>query len=483
METQAIRGIRWTLLAYVGNRGLTLITTFVLARLLVPDDFGIVAFGAMLVAALSYFANLGLGPAVVVRQDLDREALGTAFSLLIAVNLAGAILVAALSPLAASLLGDAGSAGVIAALAVPTAIGGVTYFHLSLLQRELQFRSQFLCQTVQAVVTATVSVVLAALGAGVWSLVAGQIAGALAFTVALVAAAPYRVRPRRDPAVARTLWGSGRGFMLQSGFSFLEQNADYLVVGSTLGPRPLGLYSMSYKLCELPYAAVVDPVAQATFPGFARMRHRGEDTTAAFLMQLRLIVAIALPLGLLLSGAAEPFVEALLGPKWEGMIGMLAVLGLWGSLRTIHGTIGWFVNALGHSWYIGVSYAVMLTISVPVLIVAANEGGATGVAWVMVGNVVVMIGIVSTLAHRRAEVPIASQWAAVRPAVIAAVPAWGATAAVAAAAGDAAPLVALLAALAAGTAVYAAVLLAIEPRIARDAARQLTRSFAPTPAA
>ena len=110
------------------------------------------------------------------------------------------------------------------------------------------------------------------------------------------------------------MWGSGWGFMLQGGASFIEQNADYAVIGTTVGPRQLGLYSMAYRIAEIPNNFLVEPVAQATFPGFARMRERSEPVAVAFLTTLRLTTLLAFPLGVIAAGAAEPLVDAILGP-------------------------------------------------------------------------------------------------------------------------------------------------------------------------
>lgn len=479
MEDKAIRGIRWTLLGYASTRAVGLVTTFILARLLVPSDFGLVAFGSLVVSLVGHFGGLGIASAVVVSQGLDRRQLGTALFMLIRLNAASALVLAAASPLVGGLLDEPRAAGVIIGLSVPLALGGFTSFYAAVLQRELLFRRNLACQAGQVTVTAATSLALAALGADVWSLVGGQIAGALASTVLLIRLAPYRVSSTLDKTAARSLWRSGRGFMFQGGFSFVEQNADYLIVGNSLGPRALGLYSMAYRISELPYNAIVEPIAQTTFPGFARMRHRSEDVTPAFLTALRLIALCALPLGLIASGAAEPLVQALLGPKWNDMVGTLAILGLWGSLRTVQATIGWFVNSIGLSWYVGRCYAVMLAVTVPALLVAVGVGGTQAVAWVMVGNIVAMTGIVAAIAMRYARISLRQQWRAVAPSVVASGPAWLAATGAADLTSQAAPAVSLPVCVGAGALAYAAVVILIDRKLPREVRQQLARVLRP----
>jgi O-antigen/teichoic acid export membrane protein len=475
MEDRVVRGIRWTVLGYGATRVGSLLTMLVLARLLVPDDFGLVAFGSLLIAAVLLFGTLGLSGAIVIRQDLGREQLRTALALSLVAYAVCAVLIVTISPLAGDLLGQPDASSVLRGLAIPVFFGGVTWFYAAVMQRELQFSRQIVCLAGRVIATAAVAIPLATVGVGVWSLVWGQVGGAAVYTAMLLWLSPYRVRPGFDAEAARALWGSGWGFMLQGGFSFIEQNADYAVIGTKIGAGPLGLYSMAYRIGEVPYNFIVEPVSQATFPGFARLRNRSEDVSGPFLTTLRFTAACAFPLGLIASGAAEPLVEAILGEKWRGMIALLQVLGLWGSLRIVQGAIGWFVNSVGFSGVVGTSYAGLVAVSIPLLIVAAEHDGARGVAWVMVGNIFALTVIVGTIAHRRAGVPARDQWRAIRPSVLATLPAWLAARGVAEAAAAAPAGIAMVASLACGVGAYAGVVWLLDRTLLTDARGQLRR--------
>ena len=174
LESKAVSGLRWTFLAYAGTRVLGVAATLVLARLLVPHDFGLVAFAALTIQFVVHFAGLGLGPALVIRPGLDGRRLGTVQTSMLALGPISTAVVLALSPVAADLLGDQRVVGVLAVLSIPVAFGGVTNFYAALLQRELAFPSLSACLLAQAAVAAIVSVSVALLGGGVWSIVAGQ---------------------------------------------------------------------------------------------------------------------------------------------------------------------------------------------------------------------------------------------------------------------------------------------------------------------
>jgi PST family polysaccharide transporter len=419
-----VRGIRWSFVAYAGTRLLGVAATLVLARLLVPHDFGLVAFAALSIQFVVSFTSLGLGPAIVIRPGLDRRALGTVQTSMLVLGPLSAAVVLALSPVAADLLGDQSVVGVLAVLTIPVAFSGLTNFYAALLQRELAFRSLSVSLLAQAGVAAVVSITLAGLGAGVWSIVLGQLVGASVYTGSLIACAPFLVRPHFDPNLARDHVRHGLGFVVQTGFSFLEQNMDYAVVGSVSGAKALGGYSLAYRLSELPSNAMVEPVAQVTFPSFARMNYRGEDFSEAFLAVLRTVAVVACPLALVLAAAADPFVRTVLGEKWLLVVGPLSVLGVWGAFRVVQATVAWMLNSVGLALALGRAYAVIVVVTAPLLIIAAARGGLVAVALVMSGNVIVMLAVALRLAIRAVGISTRRLWTALRAVALAAAPTW-----------------------------------------------------------
>ncbi len=484
MEEKAIRGIPWTFLTLAGSRLVQIGGTVVLARLLVPEDFGLVALALTISIFLGLVANLGLGGVFVVDQDLDARAKGTYLTMFLALGAGFALVMAALAPLAARFFDEPQLDEVVLALSVMVFFsGGLNWFYEALLQRELEFRSRFVAQMVQAVTYSGIGVLLAALGAGVWSLVAGQIVGAAAYAVALVSLAPYRVWPAFDPAAAARGVREGRGFLVQTVTGFAAQNVDIVIVGRVLGVARLGYYSMAVRLGELPNWVIAESLAKVTFPGFARMRHRREDVTPAFLSALNLVAFATCPLGIVLSGAAEPITLVVFGERWAGMIGPLGVLGIWAAVKPVRATTAWFLNSVGHQAVLGRLSLAMLILLVPTVSAAARLGGITDVAWVVLAESVVATAALAWFARARAGVSFGRQWKAVAPVALACPLAWVACRAVAEATGGAVGVVALALPLAAGLAAYLAVVVLVDPKLPRHALGQARRMFGRTAAA
>jgi lipopolysaccharide exporter len=424
VEDRALRGVPWTLLSYAGSRGITFVVTIVLARLLVPGDFGILALAVLVMGFLNLFRDLGLGSALVLRQDLDERAKGTVLTLLVATGAAMTALVAAASPLAALAFDTPRLTGVLALLSLTLVLGSVSWFYEMVMQRELEFRRRFYGQMAMAFSYAAVSLPLAAGGAGVWSLVVGQLAASAGYAAAAAWLAPYRVRPAFERRAAADVFATGRGFLAQGGLAFVRQNVDYFAVGRILGPTQLGFYSMAYRLSELPYLAVADPIAKVTFPAFARMRHRGEAIGPSFLSTLQLVALVTCPVGVTLSAVATPFTSTVFGQKWLPMAGALSILGVWAAIRTVEVTIAWLLNSVGQASLMAILSAVVLVPLVPALLLAAEAGGIGWVAWVVLGDIVLSIVLLSIFAERRAGVSVSEQWLAVRPVALACPLAW-----------------------------------------------------------
>lgn len=479
MEERAVRGVPWTVLTSVSRKGLTLISTVILARLLVPADFGLIAAASTVILLLSLTQDLGVGNVLIVHPDMDARAQGTAFTIVIGVGIALSLAGVVLAPAMASVFSEARLTGVLLALMPSVLLNGVLQFHQILLQRELQFKKRFTAQAAQGVVYATVSVALAATGWGVWSLVIGQIASVVVGTLLmLVYAYPYWVRPAWDRLAAGLIVRRGRGFLAQGGLYFLQQNSDYLIVGGLLDSRQLGYYYTSYRFAEVPYLAIADPVATVTFPAFARMRAAGNDVRPAYLAIVRLIALVSCPVGVLLSGAAEPFTRLVLGEQWLPIVPVLTILGIWAAVRPISVTMGWLLNSTG---FAGDLARVSGWLLLPLLLglgAAALMHGIAAVALVVLLHALISACWLVRSVSARVGISPRRHWRAVRPVVLACVPAWLATRLVAELSGEP-PIAALPLAVAVGATAFLAAAVAIHPPLLRQGYQQIRRTLSP----
>lgn len=399
-----------------------------LAWLLVPSDFGVIALASTATTLLNYVRDLGLANTIILRHDLTKRAQGTVLTLVIVMSFTLGLIGFALAPAIAALFREDELTGIVRALSLTVCLGGFQGFGEAQLQKHLRFRERFVIQSAQAAVYAGVAVLVAATtDLGAWSLVIGTLAGVVVGLVVVVFyAAPFWVRPAWDYAEAKDILRTSRGFLAQVLLYFLQQNTDYVVIGRLLNASNVGWYYYSFRFAEIPFSAISDPVSRVTFAAFSGMRARGEDIRDAYLSVLRLIAVVSAPLGIVLSSAADPFTRTFLEDKWEPMIGTLAILGLWASLRPIQNTCAWLLNSSGAPGLLAKINAALYVPFLPAIVLAASGPGIEGVAWVMVGFTIVSIATIWLACSSRVDVPVADQVRAVAPAAAACVPAWGA---------------------------------------------------------
>jgi O-antigen/teichoic acid export membrane protein len=424
MDEKAIRSAPWTMFGFAANKGISVLATVVLARLLAPADFGLLGMASIAILAITTITQMGLGHTVVLRESIEGRAGGTLLTLLIGLGISGSLIGVLVSPLVAKAFGEPRLQAVLMALSVQCVMIAPTAFYDALMRRELEFRRQFVCQTSQSVVYAVVSLGLAFSGAGVWSLVVGQAFGWATLLGTHLLLVTVRVRPSFDRQVALEDLRTGRGFLAQGFLWFLQTNLDYVAIGRFLGAAPLGLYTMAYRLQELPFMAVGDPASRVTFPSFTKMRREGQDIRPAFLSTTRLIALVSCPLAVLISATAEPFVETVLGPKWLGAVPVLMVLGIWGALTPVTGAVSWLLNSLGYQDQNAKRSALILLPTVPALLLTAAYGGITAVGWVISARALFIFGALLVYTPRLADIPLRDIWRMLQPLVFGCIAAW-----------------------------------------------------------
>ena len=482
MEIKARRSIPVSVLSYGTNQALRMTATVVLARLLVPSDFGLFALTSLAISLLSILNDLGVGPALVVARELDRRTRATALTLMIVFSIVLAVVLVALAPLVSDLLDEPRLDELLYLIAGSLALSGPVWFHETTLQRELEFVKRFGAKLVQTLTYIVVAITLAILDAGVWSLVIGHVASYVTYLGALVSVSPDRIRPGWDLATARRLTSSSRPFLAQDALEYAQAHADAAAIVGFLGTASLGLYGIAFRFGELTYIAITQPITQVTFPAFARMRARGEEWRSSFKGVLRLVALLTFPIGAFFSAAAEPIVDTLFGPKWTVSIGPLAVFGVWATIKPLETTLAWLLNSLEQQSTVARLRAIGLVPFVPALMIAADQAGLTAVAWVMVAHIGGLAAAISLTVRSKLNVRIRDQLQAVLPPAAGAVAAWAAARAIAVALDGAAPAVALVTAGAVGLTAYVAAASAVEPRLLPRALQQARGTLQRQPA-
>ncbi len=379
LEQSVGKGFRWSLASLAAIRAASFLSGVVLARLLVPEDFGVYAVALAAMNILMTINDLGLIPAVVQWRGRLEDVAATAAALTLgaSVVLYAACFLAA--PFFARLMGAPQAAGVVRVLTVEILIDGVTAVSVIALIRT--FRQDRLSRAELAAVPVTVATTLglAAAGAGAWSLAIGHLAGNVVTAVFVLRAARMLVRPRLDLVVARRLLAFSLpmtgGFLIEA----VLLNIDYVVAGRALGPVQLGLYLLAFNISSWPIGLVREAIRRVSIAGFARLAHNN-DLTSGFRRSFTLLIATALPVTLLLGVLAPSVVGWVYGDRWLEAAAPLRFLAVLALVRlALSLAIDAYLGA-GRAWLSLRLNAVWALVLVPALVVGVQVGGIEGLA-------------------------------------------------------------------------------------------------------
>lgn len=358
-----------------------MITLIVLARLLDPADFGLVAMVTAIVGVGELIRDLGLSNASIQAKTLSNQQRSNLFWMSTGIGLLVGGVVAIAAPLIASFYGQEALAAIALALASTFLINGMAAQHKASLARALRFRGLAIVETTPPIVAGVLAIWLAATGWSYWALVAQQITQAgLGLILVLIAARWLPGLPRRTEGML-PLITYGLNLLGAQVVAYFSRNIDTVVIGLRFGATPVGFYTRAFELIMNPLNQINAPSTRVAVPILSRL----QDDTArydAFLLRGQKVLLVALlPVVGLVAATAEPLIDLLLGPGWDEVVPLLQVLAVAGGLRVAAYATYWVALSRGLtrvSLYVNLSAA-------PVYAVFVLLGSLAGVVGVAVG--------------------------------------------------------------------------------------------------
>lgn len=317
LSKSAWKGLQWTYGASLIGSLLQVGYTAAMGRLLSPADFGVLAIALVFLRFGQYFAQMGVGPALIQSPTMSDRKMRTAFTMNVVLSLTVALIFVAIAGLARNLLDDPSVVPVVRVMALAMVIGGIGTTAESLLRRELRFRRLAVNQLLSfAIGYLLVGLGLAVLGAGVWSLVAAHLSQTALNSVLSVMARPHPVRGGWDRREALQLISFGGRVSVISFTEFLGTSLDTLVIGRVAGGASLGQYNRAYLLVSLPLERLMQGVQSVLFPAFSQIQGDRERLARVYRSALGVAAAVLVPTAAGMAVAAAPLVRVVLGDQW-----------------------------------------------------------------------------------------------------------------------------------------------------------------------
>ena len=370
-----IKGVSWVGALRVFTRILSLVKTIVLARLLLPNQFGIYGIAALILAFLEILTDTGINVFLIQEEDDVEHYVNTAWVVSILRGTLICLLIVLFSTFVSSFFKTPESRNILLLISIVPLIKGFINPSIVKFQKYLLFKKEFIFRSFLTLIEAVLTITFAIITKSAVSLVIGLLISAV-FEMAL---SFYIAKPipslRFKIENFKLVFNRGKWITLAGIFEYLYRNLDNITVGKILGVTSLGYYDMAYKISILPITEVSEVFSKVTFPIYTKIKEDKKRLKKAFMKVMLTTTVIVLPIVIILIIFTEPLVLLFLGKNWLPIINVLKVLSIFGAIRSISGISSALFLALKKQNYVTfVTFASILGLGISIVPLVIRYG-------------------------------------------------------------------------------------------------------------
>ncbi len=346
LSQKVVKGGFWVFFLRIVNRGFSLIRLIILARILSPNDFGLMGIALLTMSALETFSQTGFQAALIQKKEDIKSYLNSAWTVLILRGFILFIILYFIAPYAAIFFKAPEAKPIIRVIGFAILFQAFTNIGVIYFQKELEFNKQFIYQFSGTLADFIVAVTAILILKNVWALVLGSLAGNIVRCFVSYFIHPYKPHLSFDLKKIKELFGFGKYIFIQKIFHFLINQGDDIFVGKVLGVTLLGFYQLAYRISNMPATEITHVVSQVTFPAYSKLQDHEGKIKRALTKTLKLTSLITIPLASGICILAPEFTKVFLGEKWMPMVPAMQVMCFFGALRSIGAAFGPIYYAL-----------------------------------------------------------------------------------------------------------------------------------------
>lgn len=326
LKNKAVSGAIWTGLEKITRQLVQFVIGIILARLLAPEEFGVIGMLAIFIAISQTFTDSGLSSALIQKKDCSDADFSTIFYFNIGVALFFYLVLYATSPWIASFYNMPILEDVTRVVALSIILSGLTSVQNARLTKDLRFKTQSIISIICMLVTGVTGLSLAYKGWGVWALVFQALAGQICNSICIWIASGWMPKAVFSISSFRELWKFGSKLLVSSLINTIYTNLYTLVIGKAFSPAQVGHYNRANQYAALPMQTVQDMAIKVNYPILAKMQDDNVRLLSAYKRLLSVPLYILYPVLIGICVTAEPLVEVMIGEKWLLCVPMLKVL-------------------------------------------------------------------------------------------------------------------------------------------------------------
>jgi lipopolysaccharide exporter len=372
----------WAFLLAITIRILRTARAFLLARLIAPDDWGLMGIALLVVEMITSFSQTGISASLIQRKGkLEREEFDTAWTIEAIRGLALSVIVILAAPLAGSLFQNADATDLLRVMGLGLAIKGLANTAVVDFDRDLQFQRRFVYRTLPHLVEFIVAITLALILRNAWAMAFGWLAGVTTFTISSFLVHSHRPRLRFVPTEARQMLTFGRWIFGSRMLMYGLLHLDDIVVARIGGAASLAFYQMSYTMSQLAASEITNVTYTVAFPAYSTLQDEPERLSKAYLRTIQLVALLSFPFTLGIWFIGPEFVDAILGIQWRPLLPALGILLVLGLIRAITGAAEPLLHGIGRPAVITRNRALQLAILAVLIYPMTTRWGIQGAAW------------------------------------------------------------------------------------------------------
>lgn len=398
------KGAAWMISFKLLQRSMTFVSVIVLARLLVPADFGLVALATAFIGALELFTAFSFDVALIQHENPKRVHYDTVWSIQIvfAVVISGTLLLIA-KPVA-SFYEDLRLYYVLVTLSFGVLLKGFENVGVVNFRKELQFHRDFIFLALPRIAGFCTTIPIAFWLRSYWALIIGILATHVTSVIGSFLISDYR--PRLSLNAFKELFNFSKWLLFNNTLYFLRHRASDFIIGKLAGPTALGTYSVAYELSSIPTTELVAPINRAVFPGYAKMAGDLAIMRQGYLDVIGLIALFAIPAAVGIAATSELLVFVLLGEKWAAAAPLIAILSLSGAIGAMETNIGSVYMALGKPHILTALFGFYVAILIPMIVILTSYYGALGAAWACLLGAIINLPVYYGAMFRTLKLPV-----------------------------------------------------------------------------
>lgn len=329
-------GFIWSALDSLGTQAIALATSLVLANILGPAVFGLIAMLAIFIAVANVFINSGFNAALIRKTDRDESDFATTFYFSLGVSIGCYLLLFFCAPYIAQFYQQLELTTLTRVIALVVVINTFSAIPIVKLSVSLNFKTQAKCNFIALTCSSLLALALAYFDHGVWALVAQQLALAIINVLMLNILVPWRPKRKFSKESFKNLFGFGSKLLLSGLLDTIYNNIYSLIIGKQFTAVQLGLFNQANRLSSLPAVTLTGVIQKVTFPMLSAIQHDTKKLDASYLLTLQFAAVVIFPVMFGLCIIAKPLIEILLGQEWQGTAELVSIITMALVLYPIH---------------------------------------------------------------------------------------------------------------------------------------------------